>query len=221
MPLKVYIDWMSQPSRAVIAFLLMNKIPHEIVETKIAEGKTRTPEFKKVNPFGKVPAIADDDFVLFESHAILRYLARKHNVPDHWYPKEAKPMALVDRYLDWHHGYLRNGASTTVFNSLFAPRLGIVKNVNLDESKKLMMFSLKTIDSLFLKDTKFIGGNEITIADLSAVCEISQVLLLGVDLSVYPNLSTWFKNVMALPEVEKVHQVFFKVLKKLNPEPKF
>jgi len=222
MPVKVYLDWMSQPSRAIIAFCLMNKIPYEVVETKIAEGKTRSAEFRKINPLGKVPAIVEDDgFALFESHAILRYLARKHNVPNHWYPTEPKAMALVDRYLDWHHSFLRTGSSTTVFNTLFAPRMGIKSSVNLDESKKLMLFSLKFIDEFYLKDNKFLAGNEISIADLSAACEVSQVLLLGVDLSLYKNLSVWFQKVMAIPEVEKVHQVFFKVLKKLNPQPKF
>lgn len=221
MPLKIYLDWMSQPSRALVAFCLLNKIPYEVVETKIAEGKTRSPEFKMVNPLGKVPAIDDDGFKLFESHTILRYLARKHNVPAHWYPTDPKAMALVDRYLDWHHSYLRNGSSTTVFNTLFAPRMGITKNVNLEDSRKLMMFSLTFIDQFYLGKNKFIAGDQISIADLSAVCEVSQVLLLGVDLSVYKNLSAWFQKIMAMPEVEKVHQVFFKVLKKLNPEPKF
>ena len=109
----------------------------------------------------------------------------------------------------------------TVFNTLFAPRMGITKNVNLEDSRKLMLFSLTFIDQFYLGKNKFIAGDQISIADLSAVCEVSQVLLLGVDLSGYKNLSAWFQKIMAMPEVEKVHQVFFKVLKKLNPEPKF
>ncbi len=212
---------MSQPSRAVLSFLLLNNIPHEVIEIKIADGKTRTPEYRRINPFAKVPAIEDDNLCIFESHAILRYLARKYKTPDHWYPTDPKAMALVDRYLDWHHGNLRQGSSTTVFNSLFAPRLGISHNVDLESSRKLMMFSLKSIDEFFLKGNRFIAGKEISIADLSAVCEVSMVLLLGVDLSIYKNLSRWFKEVMEIKEVEKTHQVFFKVLKKLNPEPKF
>jgi len=221
MTLKIYIDWYSQPCRAIIAFCLMTNIPHEVVETQILEGKTRTVEFQKINPLKKVPAMDDDGFILFESHAILRYLARKHNVPNHWCPKESKNMALVDRYLDWHHSYLRAGSLTTVFNTIFAPKMGISNNVDLEESRKLMLFSLKFIDEFFLRDTKFIAGNEISIADLSAACEVSQGLLVGVDLSVYKNLSAWYKKIMAIPEVNKVHQVFFKLLKEYQPDPKF
>ena len=187
MPLKIYLDWMSQPSRALVAFCLMNKIPYEVVETKIAEGKTRSPEFKMINPLGKVPAIDDDGFKLFESHTILRYLARKHNVPTHWYPTDPKGMALVDRYLDWHHSYLRNGSSTTVFNTLFAPRMGITKNVNLEDSRKLMLFSLTFIDQFYLGKNKFIAGDQISIAFVRFrrfycwewICQGIRICLLG------------------------------------------
>lgn len=221
MPLKIYVDMMSQPCRALVAFLEINKIPHETVLIKIMEGATRSEEFKKINPFSKVPAIDDDGFTLFESHTILRYLARKYDVSQNWYPNDARKMAIVDRYLDWHHAYLRNGSSTTVFNTLFASKLGIKRNVDLDESRKLMLFSLKMIDQFFLKDNKFIGGEEISIADLSAACEVSQVLLLKVDLTQFKNLSLWFKRVMEIKEVANAHQIFFKVLKNYNPEPKF
>lgn len=109
----------------------------------------------------------------------------------------------------------------TVFNTLFAPKLGIKIAVDLEEKRKLMMYSLKMIDELFLKENKFLGGDEISIADLSAACEISQVLLINVDLSGYKNLSEWFKKVMSIKEVHDSHQIFYKVLKKFNPEAKF
>lgn len=222
MVLKLYMDYISQPSRAILAFLLINKIPHEVVETRIIEGKQRTPEYTKINPFKKVPAIQEDDgFTLFESHAILRYLSKKYNVPDNWYSSDPRKMALIDRYLDWHHSYLRQGASTVVFYTLFAPRLGISKHVDLNEARKLLEFSLKSIDSIFLENSKFIAGDEISIADISCACEITQILLVGTDLSQYKNISAWLKRILSVKEVEQVHGPFFKVLKKFNPEPKF
>ena len=74
MPLKVYIDFGSQPSMAVLAFCLLNRIEHEVVETRLAKLEHRSDAFLKVFLEGQVPAIDDDGFYLAGSHAILRYL---------------------------------------------------------------------------------------------------------------------------------------------------
>lgn len=71
-------------------------------------GEHQQPEYlDKVNPFGKVPAIIDDGQNIIESIAILRYLSRKHKVPDHWYPQDLWAQAKVDEFLEWHHINLR------------------------------------------------------------------------------------------------------------------
>ena len=55
--------------------------------------------------------MVEGDFVLYESHAIMKYLCSTRKVDDHWYPKDLKKRAIVDRYLDWHHSNLRQGAT--------------------------------------------------------------------------------------------------------------
>ena len=113
--LKVYFDHSSQPSRAVIAFCNINKIPIELVETRVAKKQHLTKEFKAINPISVVPTIVEidtktgEEFKLFESHAILRYLATSRGVPDHWYPKDIVKRSKVDQYLDWHHTFIRQG----------------------------------------------------------------------------------------------------------------
>lgn len=52
--LKLYIDWGSQPSRAIVALCIHGKIPHNIIETRIFKGDNRSPEYKKINPDKKV-----------------------------------------------------------------------------------------------------------------------------------------------------------------------
>ncbi len=58
-----------------------------------------TPEFRALNPNAKIPVIDDEGFIVWESHAILRYLAAKHG-PD-WYPGDLHERAIVDQWLDW------------------------------------------------------------------------------------------------------------------------
>ena len=75
-----------------------------------------------------MPAILETDsdgntWSMAESHAIMRYLATTRNVADHWYPADPRKRALVDQYLDWHHSWLRLGASRSVFLPVFMPML--------------------------------------------------------------------------------------------------
>ncbi|KAJ0105412.1 hypothetical protein Patl1_17757 [Pistacia atlantica] len=86
MRLKVYADRMSEPSRAVVIFCKINGIDFEEIKVDLAKRQQYSPEFKELNPMSKVPVIVDGKFKLFESHAILIYLACAFpGVADHWY----------------------------------------------------------------------------------------------------------------------------------------
>ena len=62
-------------------------------------------------------------FTMSESHAIMRYLARTRDCPDHWYSHDLRRRAKVDIYLDEHHNYLRQGCGYFVFKLTIMPRL--------------------------------------------------------------------------------------------------
>lgn len=55
-----------------------------------------------------------------DSSAIMKYLANKHKVPDHWYPSDTKMRAKVDEYLFWHASNLRAGAAQQFFSKVSA-----------------------------------------------------------------------------------------------------
>ena len=84
MVIKLYIDYVSQPSRSVYALCLANNIPHEVVEVSMMSGDVKSEKFAKINPMRKVPAIHDTEngLTLAESHSILRYLCLKYNLPE-------------------------------------------------------------------------------------------------------------------------------------------
>ena len=65
-----------------------------------AQGVVDTPEYRRMNPNGLVPVIEDDGFVLWESNAIVRYLAAKHGAGTLW-PDDARRRADVDRWMEW------------------------------------------------------------------------------------------------------------------------
>ncbi|CAD6207790.1 unnamed protein product [Miscanthus lutarioriparius] len=221
-PVKVYADRRSQPSRAVIIFCRVNQIDFEEVTVDLFKSQHLTPEFKKVNPMGQVPAIVDGRFKLFESHAILRYLASVFpRVADHWYPADLFTRAKIESILDWHHTNLRRGAATVVQHTALAPFLGLTTSPEaVEQAEKLLMQSLGVIESVWLKgDAKFLLGNpQPSIADLSLVCEIMQLEILGDEvrdrfLGAHEKILIWMDKVRKAtsPHFEEANELLFQV----------
>ncbi len=215
-PVKLYIDYLSQPSRAVLALCLLAKIPYEVNEVRVLKLDQLKPEFKKMNPMRKVPTIDDNGFILYESHAILRYLCDAKNAPDHLYPKDPKRRALIDLYLDWHHANTRKAAYyfQVYFKHLFPP--GFV-TWSFEDIDNVVNQAFKMIETVFLKDGKYINGeDDITIADISAACEIMQLKATKFDFSKFPKLEAWLKRCMEHPAMKEAHKVADKFLFKPN-----
>jgi len=209
--LKLYLDNLSQPCRAINAFCLINKIPHEIKFVSLIANDHNKAEYEFINPFGKIPAINDDGFNLFESHAILRYLARTRKTPDHWYPADPKKVALIDAYLDWHHTGIRKATQFFFVKAkIEIPGLSY-KSFNEEEVTKQFQLACDAMEKIWLKDEKFIGGaSDISIADLSAFCELKQLLTIDYDFSAYPKIDAWMKKIWEIEEVKKVHETLIK-----------
>ncbi|OQV25395.1 putative Glutathione S-transferase theta-1 [Hypsibius exemplaris] len=200
MSLKLYYDLMSQPSRAVLIFLRMNKIPFTDQAVALRRGQHLEDDYAKVNPFKQVPAIDDNGFTLTESSAILKYLADSYlgENSHHWYPKDAKKRAKADEYLDWHHLNTRMNCSVYFQHRSIRPALkkAPVDLKKLENYKSGVLKVAAAIDSYFLQDRKFMLGSEVSIADLQAVCELEQVLTVGLDpFRDHQRLADWAKRV--------------------------
>jgi glutathione S-transferase len=74
--------------------------PYEPVRIALAKGEQRTPEYLKINPKGRVPALVEGDWALTENPAILRYLARRFPEMRLW-PEDARPEARCAEWLAW------------------------------------------------------------------------------------------------------------------------
>ncbi|KAK7318254.1 hypothetical protein RJT34_02953 [Clitoria ternatea] len=233
MKLKVYADRMSQPSRAVLIFCKVNGIDFEEIKVEISKRHQLSPEFRAINPLKKLPAIVDGKFKLFESHAILIYLASAFpGVSDHWYPADLSRRARIHSVLDWHHQNLRRGAATFVLNTVLAPLLGLPLNKQAAaEAEKVLMSSLSTIENIWLKGNGryLVGSLRPSIADLSLVCEIMQLELLDEKdrdhfLGPHKKVQQWIESTRSAtrPHFDEVHNVLYKLKTKLSmlqPDP--
>ena len=95
--LKIYGGDLSSPANKVRFVANYLGLKYEYIAVKLREGEHQKPEFLKINPIGKIPAIDDAGFCLFESNAICRYLADKSS--SSVYPRGLQERAIVDEWL--------------------------------------------------------------------------------------------------------------------------
>jgi len=140
-----------------------------------------------------------------ESHAIIKYLAKKFKTQENWYPHvDLKRAAKIDEYLDLHHTVTRKIANL-IFFTLFAPALGVKDpNFSSERAKKDATFALKIVENNYLSKSKYMIGDEISVADLSAYCEIEEYFMfLGQSSTPWPNVTRWMKLMGEIPQVKE------------------
>lgn len=213
---KVYLDLLSQPCRAVFIFLKNNKIPHTVDYVALRKGEQRSPAFTKLNPMQKVPVMDDNGFVLTESDAILKYLATTYNVPDHWYPREPVRRARVDEYTAWHHMNTRlHAAKVFIYEVLLPAMTGQPTDAGkVDKALAELEETLDKLENMFLKRQAFLCGDDISLADLLAVCELMQPLGGGRDiLKDRPKLQSWKSRVQSAlsGSFDEAHSILYRL----------
>ncbi|KAI1901030.1 hypothetical protein AGOR_G00055950 [Albula goreensis] len=213
---EVYLDLLSQPCRAVHIFLNHNKIPHMVKTVALRKGENKTPEFTKLNPMQKVPVMVDNGFVLTESDAILKYLATTYKVPEHWYPQQPERRARVDEYTAWHHTNTRPHAAKVFIMEVLLPRMtGQPPDpAKLERALAELGDTLGKLETMFLKRQPFLCGDDITLADLLAACELMQPLAGGRDvLKDRPLLVAWKSRVRSAlkDSFDEAHGVLYRL----------
>lgn len=219
--LKLYFDLLSPPARCVYLFCKVANIqviPYPVALRKMEQ---KRPEYvANVNPFGTVPAIDHDGFVLTESLAILQYLCREYSVNDHWYPHESQRRARLDEYLSWNHFNTRYHCGSYFLTKWLNPiKTGAaVDLVKLAACETDVRKTLDQLNSVWLGRRRFLGGgDEISIADLVAVCELEQAMMLQFDaLAGRSNLQKWYHGVKSHCGIhyDEAHAVCYRINKK-------
>jgi len=220
-PVKYFFDLMSQPSRAMYIIFKLSGSNVQNVPVALRKGEHFSEKFRdEVNRFQKVPCIVDGDFKLAESIAILRYMARKSEIKESLYPiseKSSRLLSKVDEFLEWQHLTLRLSCGSTFRMKWLEPLLGVKREEKvIKEFGKLMEVNLDIMENVWLKDTPYVTGSDLTAADIFGACEIEQTKLFGYNAGgTRPKVEDWLKRVRAAtnPAYDEAHQFLIKASK--------
>ena len=174
-------------------------LTYEHLPIEIGDAGAGSPEFRKINPNGRLPFIDDDGFVLFESLAITLYLAKKHS-NGALYPATLEGEAKALQWSFWAIAEVDRGVNIW---SLHAVRLPPDERdaAKRDEALKVIAKPFGILDAAVARQP-YLLGDSFTIADLNVAAVISRAI--EMDLSAVPNLKDWLTRCLARPAAQKV-----------------
>jgi len=183
---------------------------------KIREGENKSEWFLKIHPAGKIPAIDDDGFTLFESGAICKYLCRKHN--SDLYPKDIKQSALVDQWGDFAVIHVGGALGKVLYNRVFAPVIKVeVDERSLQEGLNFLKRFLPIVDNQLSK-SKYLATDKLTLADISLLAFLDPAEAAQVDLTPYANIVRWRNALKKTDFYQKTHKEYGESLKGMTAQ---
>jgi GST-like protein len=206
--------WTTPNGHKITIFLEESGLPYRIVPVNISAGDQFKPEFLKISPNNRIPAIVDTEpaapgppVSVFESGAILLYLAEKSR---QFLPKDLRGRAETLQWLFWQMGGLGPMAGQNHHFKQYAPEkipYAIDRYVN--ETNRLYAVLDKR-----LADREFVAG-AYSIADMASYPWIVPHERQGQKLEDFPNLKRWFEAIHARPAVQRAYAI----AKEINTQP--
>lgn len=164
-------------------------LEYEYQPMNIPAGDTQKPEYLRIHPAGKVPAMDDDGFILFESNAICKYLADKNG--SELYPKELKQRSVVDQWVDFSTLHVSNAVNRLLFNRVLAPLIGMaVDEQSIKDGINFVARFLPIVDKQ-LEVKNYFASGQMTLADVCLLASLDPVEISDIDISSYQNIVRW------------------------------
>ena len=175
-------------------------IPYERQDIGRQFGGNDTAEFLALNPNGTVPVIIEDGFTLWESNAVVRYLAAKHGAGS-LYPNDLRERARADRWMDWQLAVLGR-----VFTPLFH---GLVRDAPEDRDLAKIAAARDNVEAKlamldrYLADSAWVAGDNFTMGDIPVGIYGYRWYKLEIERHPLPNLERWYGALAQRPAFAK------------------
>jgi len=212
----LYYNPVSNNSRVVHWFSIAANVPLKIEMMNFATGDHKKPDFLKINPAGQVPAYKDDDVNVYESSAIIRYLAAKHGTD--LYPiNDPAKLGPIDAAYEHIRQKPWDTTGSLVFQTVLGPQFfnQPVDPEKLKTTVEKADQQLKFInDTFFITNPKYVVGDSLSIADIALGTAVFHAGLAQPAYSVekFPKLATWWNNLKETAHFQQAHKPVFDFL---------
>lgn len=192
--MKLYYAEYLNPRKVCAVARYLNS-PVEFVRVALANGQV-LPEFAALNPNRRVPVLEDDGRVLWESNAIMIYLARKAG-SDLW-PDDERQIEVL-RWLFWDANHFSRHAGALYFQGVIKPMFGRTPDpAAVEEATGFFRTFAKVLDD-HLRDRRYLLGDTLTVADFAVGAALPYADRAKIPLADFPEIERWHGRLEALP----------------------
>jgi len=189
--MELYEFAISGHSHKIRLMLSLLQIPYKTVAVNGAIQEHKSEPFLKMNPFGQVPVLKDGETVVWDSQAILVYLARQYAAPS-WLPLDAVGMSRVMAWLSVAANEVSRGPSLLRVHH----KLG--RAIAMEDALQFTDALLKVLEK-HLHSNDWLAAEHITIADIAVYPYIALAPEGKIDLTPFPSICRWLTRIQALP----------------------
>jgi glutathione S-transferase len=186
-------------------------LPYERIDAGGSFGGLNDPTFVAMNPMKRVPVIDDGGTIVWESHAIVRYLCAQYGAGRLW-PEDAIQRSAGDIWIEWTQASLQ----PTFINGVF---WAFYRMPESQRDEPAIQKSIQTTTSLFrildrhLADRLFVGGDEPTISDIPPGAQLYRYFNLEIERPSLPHVEEWYGRLCSRPAYREHVMVPFDELK--------
>nr|QII57462.1 glutathione-S transferase epsilon3 [Xenocatantops brachycerus] len=188
MPITLYYYPASPGPRFVLATAKAIGVDIDVKLVDLLAKEHLKEEYLKINPEHTIPALDDNGFIIWDSHAIATYLVSQYGKDDSLYPKEPKKRARVDQRL-----YFEATTLFPRFKAVAFPLLFLGKN-EVEPDKKTAIYEALGLLEKYLEPTGWVAGEGATLADIACAATASSLLASGVDFTAFPRTRNWLER---------------------------
>ena len=176
-------------------------LAYERIDVGGSFGGNRTPEYLAMNPNGLVPVLEEDGFVLYESNAIVRYLAARDSRRALW-PEDLRKRADADRWMDWQATAFTPAMRDAFMQLVRTP--AEKRNAALVEASRAESERLAAILDAQLSRNRYVTAGGFTAADIVVGCAAHRWLNLPLAREPRPHIERWYAELKSRPGSRQV-----------------